>query len=273
MPLRQSLPDINRLSIVSAAIMLAFALTRIVSFQTQMISFAVFGIVIEFFIDFSTVITLFTVILAAAGMDWLIQSHPKVDQHQSFLTHSRHWVVPIFTTLVIGVVLNSFSGGPYWWVIYGLGSILLIAVLIAEFNVVTPEMNKHPLATVGLIGLSFALFFLLTVAVFSSNLRLYIRLPLLALGAMMVVSRTLYLRVGHWYVFWALTISMVLSEIVVGFHYLPLLPIQYALILVGMAYGLTSIVTGIKESRKKWELWGEPVAMFFLMILVSIFWR
>jgi hypothetical protein len=270
---RHSLPDINRLSIVSAAIMLAFALTQIVSFPAQRISFSVFGIILAFLLDFSTVITLFTAILAAAGMDWLIQSHPQKERHHSFVDNFRHWVIPIFTTIVIGVVLNSFAGGAFWWVIYGLGSVLLIAVLIAEYNLIAPEENRRPLAVVGINGISFALYFLLTIAVFSANLRLYIRLPLLSLGALMAVSRSLHLRLGDWHPVWAMIISFVLAEIVVGFHYLPLSPIQFGLLLVGIAYALTSVVTGIKESRKQWALWGEPMVMLVLMIVVSAFWR
>lgn len=269
----RSLPDINRLSIVSAAIMLAFALTQIVSFPAQMISFSIFGIVLEFVLDFKTIITLFTAVLAAAGMDWLIQSHPEKERHHSFLANSRHWVIPIFTTLVIGIVLNSFSGGPYWWIIYGLGSLILIAVLIAEYNVVSTEEHAHPLATVGLTGLSFVLFFLLAVGVFSANFRLYIRLPLLALGAIITISRSLQLRVGHWYPVWAVINTIVVSEVVVGFHYLPLSPLQFGLMLVGIAYALTSIVTGIKESRKSWELWAEPVVMLLFALVTSIIWR
>jgi len=270
---RQSLPDINRLSIVSAAIMLAFALTQIVSFPAQRISFSIFGILLAIFLDFSTVITVFTAVLAAAGMDWLIRSHPEKEKYSSMTLYSRHWVVPILTTFVIGVVLNSFAGGPYWWIIYGLGSILLVAVFVAEYNVVPPDENKHPLAVVGLTGLSFALYFLLAVAVFSSNLRLFIRLPLLGVGELMAISRSLQLRLGRWLPLWALINSLALSQFVVGFHYLPLSPIQSGLILVGIAYALTSLVTGIKESRKKWGLWGEPTMMLLLMVFISLIWR
>jgi len=268
----QSLPDINRLSIVSSAIMLAFALTQVVSFPAQMISFSIFGILLDFLLDFSTVITLFTAVLAATGMDWLIQSHPEKEDRHAFLENSRHWLIPIFTTLVIGVVLNSFAGGQYWWVIYGLGSIILIAVFIAEYNVVSPGDSNSPLATIGLTGLSFVLFLLLAIAVFSANLRLFIRLPLLAVGAVMAISRTLHLRTGHWHPIWAVISSLVVSEIVVGFHYLPLLPLQIGLMLVGIAYALTSVVTGIKESRENWALWGEPLVMLLFTIVISIFW-
>ncbi|MDY6846739.1 MAG: hypothetical protein SVP52_06350 [Chloroflexota bacterium] len=273
MTAKHTLPDINRLSIVSAAIMLAFALTKVVSFPAQVVSFSIFGILLAFPFNFSTVITIFTAVLAVAGMDWLIQSHPQKEQHTPVLSYSRHWVVPIFTTLVISVVLNSFASGPYWWVIYGFGSILLVAVFVAEYNVVAPEENEHPIAVVGLTGLIFALYFLLSVAVFSANLRLYIRLPLLAIGAAMAISRSLQLRLGRWFPLWVFINSLVISEIVVGFHYLPLSPVQSGLILVGIVYALTSILTGIKESRKKGDLWGEPVAMLLLMILVSLIWR
>ncbi len=269
----RSLPDINRLSIVSAAIMLAFALTQIVSFPAQMISFSIFGIMLDFLLDFRAVITLFTAVLAAAGMDWLIQSHPDKETHQQFLGNSRHSVIPVFTTLVIGVVLNSFAGGPYWWIFYGLGSLILIAVFIAEYNVVSPEETRHPLAPVGLTGLSFVLFLLLAIAVFSANLRLYLQLPLLAVSAMMAISRSLYLRLGRWYPIWAMIISLVVSEVVIGFHYLPLSPLQFGLVLVGIAYALTSIVTGIKEARRNWGLWGEPLVMLLFTIVISIIWR
>ena len=268
----QSLPDINRLSIVSSAIMLAFALTQVVSFPAQSISFSIFGIILEFLLDFSTVITLFTAVLAAVGMDWLIQSHPQKDRRHLFLANSRHWLIPIFTTLVIGVVLNSFAGGAYWWFIYGLGSILLIAVFVAEYNVVLPGEENHPLATVCLTGLSFVLFFLLAIGVFSANLRLFIRLPLLFMGSIMAVSRSLHLRTGKWQLIWAVISSLVVSEVVVGFHYLPLSPVQFGLMLVGLAYALTSIVAAIKESRKDWAMWGEPLAMLLFTMIISIFW-
>ena len=267
-----SMPDINRLSIVSATIILAFALTQLVSFPAQMISFSVLGILLEFFLDFNTIITMFTAVLAAAGMDWLIQSHPDHARYHSRWDYIRHWIVPMLTTLVIGVALNTFAGGAFWWVIFVLGSLLLVAVFIAEYNVFAVDEVRHPLASVGLTALSFALFLLLAIALNLENLRLYIRLPLLGIAAMMMISRSLYLRLGHWYFVWAVVTSLIVSEIAVGFHYLPLTPTQFGLLLVGCAYALTSIVTAIKESRKDWAFWAEPVAMLTLMVLISIFW-
>ncbi len=270
---RNALPDINRLSIVLAAIMLAFALTMLVSFPDRSVTLDVLGIELTFSVDFQTVIVLLTSLLAAAGMEWLIQSHP--DEHGIGLRGRslQHLILPVLTTMVIGVALSNIEAGVYWSVIFGLGSLLLLGVLIAEYNVVDVKMaDQYPLAKVGLTGLSFALYLLLTIAVYATDLRLYLRLPLLAVGALAVISRALYLRLGEWYPLWSLVASIIVSEVAVGFHYLPTAPILFGLILVGLAYGLTATISGIKESRRGWALWAEPVGMLVVLILIGLIW-
>jgi len=272
MRFRDALPDINRLSIVAAVIMLAFALTQLVSFPKQNISFTIFGVLYEFVLDFSTVITILTAVLAAAGVDWLIQSHPNRKQSRHRWASVRHWIVPVLTTSVISVTLNTLRSGIFWWVIFGLGSLLLMAVFIAEYNVFMVSDIRRPLAMIGLTALSFALYLLLAIALQSTNIRLYLQLPLLAVGAMMVISRSFHLRLGKWYVIWAIVDSLIIAEIIVGLHYLPLTPIQFGLIVVGTAYSLTSIVSAIKEKREGWAFWAEPIGMMSLMILISFMW-
>lgn len=272
MRLRDSMPEINRFAIVSAAIMLAFALTQLISFPARSLAFSLLGIQLNFTLDFNTVITLLTAALAAVGMDWLILSHPDKDQYQTRWAYVRHWIMPVLTSLVIGIALNAFTNENLWWLVFLLGSILLMAVFIAEYNVVPSEDIRHPLARIGLTALSFALFLLLVIALYSANLRLYLRLPLLGLGALMVISRSIYLRIGRWELLWSIVNSLILSEIAVGFHYLPLPPIQIGLYLVGIAYALTSVVTAIKEDRKRWAFWGEPAVMILLMLLLVLIW-
>ncbi len=269
---RESLPDINRLSIVAAVIMLAFALTQLISFPTQIYSLTVFGIRLDFSLNIQTIVILLTGFLAAAGMDWLILSHPDNERYQSRWEYVRHWILPVLTTSAIGVTLSAFPGGIEWLVMFVLGSFLLIAVLISEYNVINTEDERHPLATIALTGLSYALYLLLAIAVRSANLRLYILLPILAVGGMMVISRTLYMRLGTWQTLWALVISLIVSEISIGFHYLPLSPTQFGVLLMGSAYALTSIVTAITEARRGWAFWSEPLGMFIVMILFSVLW-
>ncbi len=252
--------------------MLAFALTRLISFPARSLAFSLLGIQLNFTFDFNTVITLLTAALAAVGIDWLILSHPDRNLSPSPWAHVSHWIIPVFTSLVIGIALNAFSGEALWWVLFLLGSLLLMAVFIAEYNVMPSEDIRHPLARIGLTGLSFALFLLLAIALYSADLRLYLRLPLLGLGAMMVISRSIFLRIGRWEWLWSVLISLILSEIAVGFHYLPLPPIQVGLYLVGLAYALTSLVSALKEGRQGWAFWGEPAVMVLLILLLSLIW-
>jgi hypothetical protein len=268
-----SIPEINRLSIVVAAIMLAFALTHMVIFPARLLSFNLFGILIEFLIDFGTLVNLLTAILAASGMDWLLHSHPEHQRYQKRWEFIRHWILPVLTTLVLGVALRSSAGSMYWWVIFVMGNLLLIAVFIAEYNVVNVDDVRHPLAVVGLTSLSFALFLLLAMAIDSANLRLYSRLPLLGVGLMMVISRALFLRLGKWHQVWAIIISLIILEMAVGFHYLPLSPIQYGALLVGAAYALTSIATAIEEARDQIAFWVEPIVMLAVILAVTVFWN
>ena len=270
MQTRTTLPDLERLSIVTATIMLAFALTQLVSFPVQNFSFLLFGILIDLIIDFTTVVIVFTVFLSATGMDWIIHSHPEKERYQNRWAYIRHWIVPVLTSFVIGVALNAFAGGMVWWAVYALGSLLLFAVFIAEYNVLIAEDYRNALATVGLTSLSFVLYLLLTIAVFSADIRLYLRAPLLGVGALMVISRALFLRLGKWYTLWAVVCSLIITQFVVGLHYLPLSPTRFGLLLVGSAYGLTSIVSGVKESRESWAFWGEPISMITIMLLAII---
>lgn len=252
--------------------MLAFALTLLVSFPAPAVSINLLGIQLDFALNFGTLTILLTSLLAAAGMEWLLQSHPEYASANPQLRSVRHWIVPILTTFVIGVALENFRGEVFWWVAYLLGNLLLLAVFIAEYNVVNVDSVRHPIASMMLTGLSFALYLLMVVAIYSANLRLYIRLPLVAIGAMTVISRSIHLRLGEWHLLWAVVCSLVVSEIAVAFHYLPLSPLQAGLVIVGLAYGLTGIVSGIKESRRGWSFWAEPVGMLGILTLVGLIW-
>ncbi|MBG0771667.1 MAG: hypothetical protein H0S82_08155 [Anaerolineaceae bacterium] len=270
MQFRESLPNINRLSIVTATIMLAFALTLVVSFPAPVISLNLLGIVLEFSLNYGSLTILLTSLLAAAGMEWLLQSHPTNIDQENRLANVRHWIVPVLTTFVIGVTLENTRGEVFWWVAFILGSLLLLAVFIAEYNVVEVGSVRHPIAAMELTGLSFTLYLLMIIAIYSADLRLYVRLPLIAIGALMVISRAIFLRLGDWHVLWSLVCSLVVTEIAVGFHYLPIAPMQIGLVIVGVAYALTGVVSGIKESRRGWAFWAEPVGMLGVLILIGL---
>jgi hypothetical protein len=262
------LPDRNRLSVLVATILLAYALTRFVNLPERLLAFQLAGIYLAFTINFQTIISLLTAALAATGMDWLLTDHPSLIEDEEEQERPRwqlsfqHWLLPALTAWVIGVPLDNLANGPEWWIVFAMGGTLLALVFVAEYIVVDPADAHRPEATVGLTALSFALYLILAIAVRSANLRLYLMLPALITAIALVSLRTLYLRLGgRWTYTWALGIAMLVGQFATGLHYWPLSPIRFGLLLLGPAYALTSLAGSLEEGRSLAGAAGEPAAM------------
>ena len=171
------LPDFNRLSIISAVIILAYALVPFVQIPTQTLAIRFPWVVFDFKLDFAAIVSILVAILAAFGSDWLIHSHPQ-KQEQSII---QHGLIPALTAWVIGVPLSFLEVGIEWWVVVGLGGLLLVFVLVAEYLVVDPNSPAHLPASLGLTVISFALFLVLAIALQSSGERLFIIFPALTI--------------------------------------------------------------------------------------------
>jgi hypothetical protein len=265
------LPDPNRLSVLAATILLAYATTRFVDIPNQEFSFQVPGIFLTFQLNFQIIVSFFAAALAAAGMDWLLSDHPALidPQHspsKSRGSHLQYWLLPSLTAWVIGVPLSNLPDGPAWWAVLALGGSLLLVVFIAEYIVVDPSDVRHPPATAGLTALSFALTLMLAIAIRSAGLRLYLVLPTLVPVAVLVALRTVYLRSGgKWAFAWAIGIGIVIAQVAVGLHYLPVSPIRYGLLLLAPLYALTSIAGLAEENRSLRRGVAEPAVMLLVL--------
>ena len=66
-------PNFNRLSIISAVIILAYSLVPFVQIPTQSVAIRIPWAVFSFEFDFGTLVSVLVTILAAFGADWLIR--------------------------------------------------------------------------------------------------------------------------------------------------------------------------------------------------------
>lgn len=252
------LPDANRLSVLAATIMLAYALTPFISFPERDLGLQFPGFFLLLQFNLSTVTSVLVALLAASGADWLVQQHP----HRSGRSMVPHWLLPALTAWVIGVPLTSLELGIEWWAVFAFGGMLLILVLVSEYIVLDPSDVRHGPASVGLTAVSFALFLVLSIAVRASGLRLYTLLVALVPAMFLVSLRTLYLQSGEkWHWGWAAVISLIVGQLAIGLHYLPLSPLVYSLLLLGLGYGLTSLAVAVEENRSWRVLWVEPLVM------------
>lgn len=262
------MPDFNRLSIISAVIILAYALVPFVEIPTQLIAIRFPWVVFDFELNFVTIVSILVAVLAAFGSDWLIQTHPK----QKVRSIWQHGLVPALTAWVIGVPISFLEVGIEWWVVVGLGGLLLVFVLVAEYLVVDPDSPAHLPASLGLTVISFALFLVLAITLHSSGVRLFLILPALTITLFFLVARSIYLRtLGNWHWYWAAGIAFFVGQIVLGLHYLPVRPLSFGLSIVSIAYPLTLLVISFLENKRGIALFAEPTSLFIFLSLIAFF--
>jgi len=183
--------------------------------------------------------------LTATGMDWLLRGHPSLNKRVTF----QWWLLPTLTTFVISVPLTTLPDNQYWWVGFILSGIFIFFVILAEYIVVDADAPYYALSVAGLTSISYTLFFVLSIALSSSGVRLFILLPALFIASTLAGLRILYLRVsGKWEFAWALGISLVCVQLAAGLHYWPLTPIQFGLLLIGPLYGLINLAINLGEN-------------------------
>lgn len=231
-------PDSTRLSMMIATILLVYAATQFIRQPENQISLQLPGFFFSVSINFRDFVWFGVAVLAAAGMDWLLIDYPDLNPRQRI----QHWLLPALTAWVIGVPLYALPAGAAWWLVYILGGLLLILVFWGEFYTITPREGSRQIAAIGLTGMSYALFVVLTAGLRFSLTRLYLVVPAVVLTSGLITLRALYLYTrGGWYYNWSVAVALLMGQFAIGFHYLPLNAIQYGLLLVGFLYGSISL--------------------------------
>jgi hypothetical protein len=264
------LPEVSRLSVVAACIMLAYALIPFVRVPQNQFSFQLLGIRLDFELSYATLVSFLVAAMAAAGVDWMVRAHPHLGDQRTFV----HWFTPALTAWALSVPLGTLELGLGWWAVFAFGSLLLVMVLIAEYIAVDTFDIRYALASIGLTAVTLALYLILAIAVRAAGLRLYVVLLTLVPTVGFLSLRTLHLRLGgKWYIEWAIGISLAIAQVVVGLHYWPLTPLEYGLFVTGAAYGLTSLAGAIEERQIGRALWLEPVTMTAVFWVLAVLFR
>jgi len=249
------LPDMNRLSVLAAAIMLAYALSPFIKFPGMSFSIPLPGVVFDFEFSFTVLVSIIAAGMAGTGMLWLLEDHPDVSRRQRY----RHLLIPALTAWAIGTPLNTLKPGLEWWIVFLLGGTLLVFVMVAEYIVVDPADIRHAPASVGLTAVSFALFLILAIAVRATGLRLYLAIFALAPAVLLVALRTIFLRTsGGWFYVRAAAIALIVTQFALSLHYWPITPLTYGLMLLGLTYALIELISTTSEGKALKVAWIEP---------------
>ena len=257
------LPQFNRLSVVAAIILLTYALLPFIQVPSRELSFNILGVMIAFRLDFTLVISLLAAGLSAAGTDWLIHDHPYLANKPIY----PHYLLPALTAWVIGIPLGLLKVSFQWWAVFGLGTLLLVGVLLAEYVSVDNKDTRHALALMVLTAVSFGLFLTLAISIRAAGLRLYLLLFTLVPVCSVLCLRLFHLRMQeNWNFEWAGGITLVIAQIAMGLYYWPIAPIRYGLILLGIVYALVEFATQYQP--------GEPILTKLAgpSLILGLFW-
>ncbi len=182
------LPSRDRLSVLTAIILLAYALARALDLPTRAVGTTLFGSALGFELNGPVLMLLLVAALISAGSDTLIRSHPRLAGWTGYPT-VVHWIMPGMTALALGNVLNRTPDGPLWWLGLGLSALALLAVLVAEYTVVDREDSAWDMAALGLTALTYALALVLFALLHSLSAR-----ALIAASASGLIAAALAMR-------------------------------------------------------------------------------
>ena len=263
MEANRNIPDTNRISVLTASVLLAFALTRLLSSSVYIFAFKIYKSIIRFEVDLRLVIIVLAAGLTATGVDWLLRSHPMMKGKSTF----EHWLVPMLTALVLGMPLYLLPEGSLWWIGFGLSGTLLVLVFWAEYVVVSPGDTNYPTATLVLTVISFALYLILALALRYASIRLFLSLPALFIATFFVSLRALHLRFGgEWQLAWAIGIALVGIQLAAGLHYWVISPVRYGIFLLAPLYALTNLAATVNEGIPLRRAVIEPMVMMFFVL-------
>ena len=258
---RSALPGADRLGVLTAAVLLTFALTRLLPADAVELRFTIGQFYLTYPVNLTTILTLLAGGLAATGMDWLLRGHPAFGQRAP----AEHWLLPTLATLVAGVPLGVLPNGLSWWVTFAIAGLALAIVFIAEYIVVDPASPNYATATALLTALSFAVYLVLLTALRSTGPRLILALPSIFAASGLVSLRVLRLRVpGRWELAWAGGIALISTQLASALHYWPVSPIRFGLLLLGPLYALTSLAGSLEEKTPIRRAALEPLVVLAL---------
>src|SRR5512139_578993 len=116
------LPSADRLSLVAAMILLAYALGRSIQLPGLDLATQLPGFYLAVQVNVQTVVALIVAGMTAAGTDWLLREHPALRRGST----AEHWLLPAMTAMAIGLPLFQIPLSPLWWAGFASGGGLIL---------------------------------------------------------------------------------------------------------------------------------------------------
>jgi len=261
---RSWLPPTDRVGMLVASTLLAFALTRVIQSPRLTLSIALPGFYFAYPLTLGTGITLLAAALSGAGMRWISGGAGSLE----------HLTLPTLTAFVLGSFLSLLPNGATWWGGLTAAGLLLAGVFLAEYISTEPSSPLYGIASASLTALAYALFLMTAAALRFSGMRMFALAPSIFLAAGLISLRILLLDVStRWNFAWAAGIGLVCMQIGGGLHYWNITPLQFGLALTGPFYGLTLFAAQLSENIPTRRAAFAPAVITALAWTAAVFVR
>lgn len=262
MPLKTRQIETEKLSMIMASIMLAYSITPFVNIPNRELNLQFPGFLFLLRVDYIGLVSILSAGLGATGMAWLLLSFSEEGLQGKDV---QHLLLPALTAWAIGVPLGAIEINLQWWAVFVFGGIMLTFVFISEYITVDLDDPRSPLAIIGLSAVGYVVYLVLSVAMRGAGVRLYLILPVFFLTASLISWRIFNLRLSGTYKYhWSLATAIITTQVAIGLHYLPVLPIQFGIILTGLCYSVISFAILFEKSLEVRKSWMEPFIFFLL---------
>jgi hypothetical protein len=264
-------PSRDRLSVLTAVILLAYALARALDLPTRTVGTTLFGSALGFELNGPVLMLLLVAALISTGADTLIRSHPRLAGWTGYAT-AVHWIVPGATALALGSVLNRTPDGPLWWLGLALSAVVLIAVLVAEYTVVDRQDAAWDLAALGLTALTYALALVLFALLHSQGARALISATAAGLIAAALATRLFALKAARFddVPLYAGVVGLITAEAVWALNYWRVAAASAALLALIPFYVSVGLAQQQLAGRLTRRLWLEYLIVGALGLLIAL---
>ena len=180
----ERVPAINRdrLSVLIGLILLALALIPLVSAPVRTVGASVLGSELGIPITPGGLITLLAAALACAGVEMLIQPHPRVRSGQARPTFV-FWILPALTVIAASQWLNRAQNGVAWALQLLVSGAALWLIIRAEYGTIDPDAAAAGRWRLMLNVLAYLLAFGLFAMIWETRARSLITATLMAVAA------------------------------------------------------------------------------------------
>lgn len=248
---------------------MTYTLLRVVVLPSLRLDLSLFGIFLEVNIDTQFIMLVLSAMLTSAGADWLIQTHPA---YQPGTPTQKHVIIPGMAALGAGAILAGIPEGIILWLALPLSSLVLMAVLVAEYVAYDPADERRGWVAVSLTGLTYVLLLGILYSIQAAGLRAAYGVPVSFLAASAAGWRLLNLANPGKTVFpFGLGIGLGAAELAWALHYWPFAPLESALLVTVFIYAAETLIDSLLKEQLNRSRWIELGVVTSLALAAVLF--